>query len=484
MVHIGGVGTRVARRSTRLPLAAAAATLLLATTACTTSPPGSGGGGGEGSGDPPAPPHAVPGEYDGTLASGSTWRAEVPQNWNGVFLLYSHGYLPGFVPGPPAAQVAPDAPTEQALLERGYALAGSSYVSNGWVLETAARDQLDTLDAALEVSEAEPEMVLAYGSSMGGLVTGQIAEVAGDVVDGAMPTCGLMHGGVGLVNYQLDGSHAINQLLDPEHDIELLRYSDYDDAAAAGQAMTAAVDAAQQTPQGRARVALAAALFHMPRQQAGQPTPAAQDWAAIEQAQYQWLKSSLNFFGSGRFDIESQAGGNPSWNVGVDYRRLLLRSADRAVVRALYEEAGLDLWDDLEQLTATADVYADPMALGWLEDTSTVSGDLFMEVLSLHNTSDNLAPVQVETDHHTRIRRMGAVPQHRQVFVDRPGHCAFTPAELVASVQTLERVVAEGRWSNYAEPDVLDASAEDLDLGESNIVDFRPGRFLGKRWRR
>ena len=38
----------------------------------------------------------------GTAEDGSTFKAEVPQQWNGTLLLYSHGYVPPFVPNGPA----------------------------------------------------------------------------------------------------------------------------------------------------------------------------------------------------------------------------------------------------------------------------------------------------------------------------------------------------------------------------------------------
>ena len=66
-----------------------------------------------------------PAKYTGTLANGTTWVADVPANWNGTLLLYSHGF------GPLTAADAPDPGTQAALLARGYALAGSSYDPNG-----------------------------------------------------------------------------------------------------------------------------------------------------------------------------------------------------------------------------------------------------------------------------------------------------------------------------------------------------------------
>ena len=211
-----------------------------------------------------SPAAAAGGEYTGTLADGTAWRAVVPDDWNGTLLLYSHGYQPSFA-GPRApATVAPDPTTEQLLLDEGYALVGSTYEATGWAVPTAPDDQLESLDAAVEQIGEQPDHVLAYGTSMGGLVTGRLAESAGGVIAGAMPTCGLMEGGVDLNNYQLDGSHAINELLAPDQDIQIEGYASLGAAFGTAAALTGAVDAGQSTPEGRARVALAAALFHLP----------------------------------------------------------------------------------------------------------------------------------------------------------------------------------------------------------------------------
>ena len=61
-----------------------------------------------------------------------------------MLLLYSHGF------GPLVAADAPDPTTPQALLDRGYALAGSSYDPNGswWALQSAVPDQFQTIVVA------------------------------------------------------------------------------------------------------------------------------------------------------------------------------------------------------------------------------------------------------------------------------------------------------------------------------------------------
>ena len=313
------------------------------------------------------------GEYAGSLSNGTTWLASVPADWNGTVLLYSHGYRPSFIPGNPAS-VAPDGATKALLLERGYALVGSSYASSGWAVPTAVDDQLQSLDAMLDETGLDPEHILAYGTSMGGLVTGRIAESAGDLIDGAMPTCGLMEGAVDLNNYQLDGAHAIDQLLAPAQDIDIEGYATLGDAFAASGALSAAVEAGQQTPEGKARIALAAALFHISDGAAS--ADASTDPAVLQQGLYEQLLDTIGFVTPGRFDIESTAGGNATWNAGVDYHKLFAQSEDRVLVQELYREAGLDLKADLATLTATADVVADPGSVETLRASSGLTGDL------------------------------------------------------------------------------------------------------------
>jgi len=127
------------------------------------------------------------GHFTGTLADGTTWIADVPANWNGTLLLYSHGF------GPLTAADAPDPVTQAALLARGYALAGSSYDPNGseWALDNAVSDQFGTLQAVEQtVLPGRPSQVLAFGTSMGGLVSSLEAQDGAGRINGALTTCG------------------------------------------------------------------------------------------------------------------------------------------------------------------------------------------------------------------------------------------------------------------------------------------------------
>jgi pimeloyl-ACP methyl ester carboxylesterase len=415
--------------------------------------------------------------YTGTLPDGATWVADVPADWNGTILLFSHGYIPG-PENPP--RNSPNQPTADALLARGYALAGSSYSRPGWALATAPADGLATL-AEVQRLTGPARRVIAWGTSMGGLVTGRLAQTAGERIDGALAMCGIMAGGVDLHNYQLDGLHALNELLLPGRQVKLVRFTGFDQAVATVQQLTAAVQQAQTTPEGRARIALAAAYFHLPGWFTGLPEPGERDYTAQEIGQYNGLLASLFRFETGRFDVEQTSGGNVSWNIGVDYRRLLARSDHAQQVRSLYRQAGLSLHADLTRLTRTADVAPDPAAVSSLRRTSTLSGRLEMPVLTIHTTNDELVPVQHEEEYAEDVRRAGDRRLLRQAYVDRPGHCTFTPAEFVAGVETIARRVETGRWSSTTTAERLQALAERLGLGDAAFVRFRPGEFLGDR---
>jgi pimeloyl-ACP methyl ester carboxylesterase len=332
-----------------------------------------------------------------------------------------------------------------------------------------------------EIGET-PDRVLAYGSSMGGLVTAKLVEIAGGVVDGALPMCGIVGGGLALNNYQLDGAHAIDVLLASDPPIRLADFASLNDAFVSTQRMVDAVNAAQATAEGRARIALVAAFFQLPTRVAGEDPPRHRDWQAMQQNQYEWLVGTLPFVVPARTDIETAVGGNASWNVDVDYRELLRQSVNRHEVAALYRLAGLDLKADLVLLTQTADVEADASAIDAISTTSVPTGSLDVPVLTLHTVADNLVPVQHEAGYADLVRAAGSRRYLRQAFVDRVGHCAFTSAEMVAAVEALDRRVSTGRWGRSTTPEALQHAAEATGLGPAAFVQRPPGlTLLGDR---
>jgi hypothetical protein len=423
------------------------------------------------------PAAAASTNHTGTLADGATWTADVPTPYNGTIILFSHGF------GPLVAQDAPDPATQADLLAQGYALVGSSYSGpSWWALNVAVNDQFASL-AAIEKIVGTPKRVIAWGESMGGLISAEEAQRTTGQIAGSLTTCGLVAGAVNLNNYQLDGEYAVNRLLAPNQSIQLVGYVNAAQPAAAGAQLASAVGQAQASAAGRARTALAAALLSAPTWNSGSTPPAPTDYAGQEAQQAGLLSGFFfPFVTTGRYQIElSDGGGDSAFNVGVDYAALLRRSSDRAEVEALYRAAGLNLWADLADLNTHEQVQADPSALRTLLHTSMLTGHLAVPELDIHTTYDQLIPVAQENWYARQVEKAGSAPRFRQAFVSATGHCNFTPADTITALHALEHRLNTGHWDDVAEPASLNAAAAASGLGTATYEPFRPPALTGAR---
>ncbi len=120
--------------------------------------------------------------HTGTLPDNSTYLIESPPNWNGTLLLYSHGYVGPGSPNP-ALDVS-DPVTGGFLLSQGFALAGSSFASSGWDVHDALIDQIAVLDAFDNLA-GTPALTIAWGHSLGGLVTAALIQQYPERLGGA-----------------------------------------------------------------------------------------------------------------------------------------------------------------------------------------------------------------------------------------------------------------------------------------------------------
>src|SRR5207344_579225 len=179
----------------------------------------------------------------------------------------------------------------------------------------------------------------------------------------ALPMCGVLSGGVATWNTALDAEFAFQKLIDPA--VQIVNITN---PAANLQAAEAAGAQAQATPQGRARLALVSALGDTPGWFTPlSPEPGATDYAAQEVNQFMWgSQVTFPFVFAFRAELEARAGGNPSWNTGVNYFADLAKSADLQEVKALYQAAGLSLGQDVQTLNGSPRVKAHPGATRYL----------------------------------------------------------------------------------------------------------------------
>jgi pimeloyl-ACP methyl ester carboxylesterase len=415
--------------------------------------------------------------YSGSFSDGATYLIDVPAAWNGTLLLYSHGYVTPGSPNP-ATDVG-DGATRQWLLDHGFALAGSSYATTGWAIHEAIPDQVSTLDT-FDRLVGTPTRTIAWGHSLGGIITAGLLQEHPDRFDAALPMCGVLAGGVATWNQALDSTFAIQQLIAPT--LQIVNITN-----PLGNFFLAEqlVSAAQATPQGRARIALAAALGDTPGWfTAGSPEPASTDYSAQELNQFQWDVQVDNFFVFDlRAELEARAGGNPSWNTGVNYEKQLENSADFAEVQALYNAAGLDLSADIAKLNSAPRISADSGAVAYLTQNIVFDGNLHGKpVLTMHTTGDGLVVNQDEQAYRSAVLDAHDSQLLRQVFVHRAGHCSFTPAETVSALQALVHRLDTGKWAGSTDTDTLNAAAvalgPTLNVAPPSFISFEPTPFL------
>ena len=127
---------------------------------------------------------------DGSTGPGSVYRLVRPSNWNGILLLYAHGYVSKDVP----VGITPDAQLVISLLTpHGFAVAVSSFSENGWVVKdgTQRTHQLLGLFAS---KFGTPARVYVAGASMGGLIAIRLVETWPDQFAGLLPACAVTGG--------------------------------------------------------------------------------------------------------------------------------------------------------------------------------------------------------------------------------------------------------------------------------------------------
>jgi len=276
--------------------------------------------------------------YTGTI-DGADYRVEMPQRWNGTLVLYSHGYYPeGF----PAFGIAVTNRPETAawLLDHGYALAASDFKGRtGYQIEQGLHDQIALLDW-FEANVGRPRRTIATGQSLGATIAVLLAERHPQRFAGVTTVCRVFDPS-GTFSAVLDMNFAVQTLLAPGQDIQLVHVTD---PARSTQALQQAIQQALTTPQGRARLALVAALNNVTGwYSAHQPRPT--EMAERIRQQAAWIENAytVGLGPSARVDLERRAGGNPSWNIGIDYRHQLARSSQHGLVKQAYRAAGLDL---------------------------------------------------------------------------------------------------------------------------------------------
>lgn len=425
----------------------------------------------------------------GTI-EGAEYEIVMPQTWNGTLLIYSHGYRPAqpfpptFDPVVTSASPAPgwdtgDRSVGEELLERGFAIAGSSYASNGWAVEdgvVAAGQIYDFFSANI----ATPRRTLVWGDSLGGLISAVLAEQESDWLDGVAPLCGPVAGMVPNIDLAFDVAYAIQQLLYPQ--MKISDYATYEEAVLAWEGAASRILAAarEQDTEALAKILTVAAIVDAPTR-----TRSFDGSGLVSQISgtIENLLTVLGYATVGRYDIEQRYGGNVSGNELADYASRVSES-QIDTIDAIGGNGSAQRF--LRTLDNGPRVTADPAArTAALERGGNPSGRIQVPVITMH-TADDWVISQNETFYRNRFDAAAANGLARgdmvQVFTVPPpeyspsqgapygaGHCNFTTQSRIAIVELLDRWVREGIYPGQG----AIASAMGAESGYSPI--FAPG---------
>jgi pimeloyl-ACP methyl ester carboxylesterase len=401
--------------------------------------------------------------YTGEI-NGVDFRAETPAQWNGTLILFSHGYIPADAQFPPGVPLANRTETEQWLLDHGYALAGSDFKGRtGLVVQDAVADNLALLDW-FDTTVGRPRRTIASGFSMGGGIATRLAERYPRRVDGVLAVSG-QQDAEATMNRELDAVFAVRTLLTDDQTLPLVKVAD---PAHSVQVLQQAVQQALTTPEGRAKLALIGAIAGLPAW-ASAHTPKPADLVEGIRQQEWWLEAAyITSLGpTGRQDIERRAGGNPSYNVGVDYGRQLVRSGQQDLVTRAYQGSDANLSADLQQLARAPRIKADPQAVAWMYRYGVSTGSTPTPVVTLHGVAEGIISSDArwygeQTRHPERLR---------QLYVDRGDHGPFSTADEVLALETLLQRVETGRWPD-TRPSTLNSRAATFTPQQQTVFDI------------
>lgn len=396
----------------------------------------------------------------GTL-DGANYEIVMPTTWNGTLLLYSHGYRaaqpvpPDFAPVLTTAEPAPgwsegSKDVGNELLAQGYALAGSSYATNGWALADGVRAGED-LYSFFRDNVAAPARVYAWGDSLGGLVTAQLAEAHPDWVSGSAPLCAPLAGLAPNMDLALDVAYAVRELI--WKDFKVTGYTSYEQAikqfqGAAERIVKAAGDVAGG---GTAKVLFIAAIVDAPL---ATKTYDGSSTESLVKAAVEGILTALGYGTYGRYDIEQRLGGDPSDNTRTEYADRVT-VADKQRIDAITPGATARYALQLVQGTRIA---ADTTARAKAGENGDPKGNAVNPMITLHTVADPLVIVQNQSwylaragaDSGSRLVQLVTVPP--ATFAESTGapygagHCNFTPESRVGLVRVLDDWVRGGTF--------------------------------------
>ena len=329
----------------------------------------------------------------GTL-DGAAYRIDVPVCWNHGLVVFFHGYSVTPVTFEKGERISP---MFDGMLARGFAVIQSAYSGTGWAVEEGAADT-ERLRKAFIAQHGQPKETFVSGMSMGGTLTVMAIESQPDVYSGALSLCGA-----------IEPSDRLMQ-----RDFALRAAFDHYFPDILGPLVPVA---ANFMPTDALISKVAAAMKASP---AG--THALLSYYGVGDAAT--LPDVIVFNTFEIKEMQQRTRGNPFGNADLIYTGSGDDFALNAGVRRYRAQA--------EAAQRMARFY-------------TPTGKLTRPLLALHDTGDPLVPASTAYEYALQAQRAGHGDNFVQKFVNKQGHCVFTPDEIDRAFGELLDWVHAGR---------------------------------------
>ena len=378
---------------------------------------------------------AMPGFEDSErlwgVHNGAGYRVEVPANWNGDLIMWTHGYRgegnvlffnedefnPGF---------------RAWMLSEGYAWAASTYSKNSYNVAQGVKDT-HALARRFNGLVSKPDNIYVGGYSMGGHIAAVSAEYYGNTYSGAMPLCGVV-GDYELFDYFLDVNLAGQQLALGSSQFPVDDDYLFDEVPQIREAFGMEVDPASWF------------FFQdFPLTESGEQFKQLTELRSGGDRPN--FDEAFNFW----FSIPTGTGlGNFIWELGLG-DGTIAGGPGVAVDNAdtVYE---VDLDPGMGEVEAVlnsdiARVTHDPQGRSeqGLSNPPSVTGDLNVPVLSMHNLGDLFVPYSMEVEYANNVAAQGNSDMLVQRAIRGVNHCDFTDAEMIEAMSDLINWVETGQ---------------------------------------
>jgi len=357
---------------------------------------------------------------------GAGYRIEVPENWNGHLVMWTHGFRGE---GPELTVDSP--PMRKYLLDNGFAWAASSYSSNFYDVRTGVEDTNKLALAFSDIAQENgrslpaPEKYYITGVSMGGHIAGAAIEketeqTANNFVPyaGAAPMCGVM-GDTALFDFFTAYSLSLFELAGVGAD-------QFPIPGAAERLATARevlwTDySSNKNANGLTDTGLV--LYAILQNLSGGPRP-------IYPLSFGSFQDLLQGFTGSDGTITGVLPG-----IGVDTNDITYR---------FQTVAGLPLTNAEQAFNAailkvTADADANALRSDGLRLIPKVNGELYapIPVVTVHTLGDLFVPISMQQIYRQRMENNGFGDKLVQRAIRAPGHCDFTGTEFAQTFDAM-----------------------------------------------